>query len=118
MASLRRAKEEEKHGEQIEYESMVYFVLHKKYNAIKIGFSSDVDDRLSSIRMACPVYNAIKLLFWFEGGSKEEAEFHRRFRLYRLDGEWFELEGELRVFVEECLVTVTTQLNGLRSPLW
>ena len=101
---------------KIEYESMVYFIIHTKYNAVKIGYTTNVDQRLSDLRTSCPVYSDIELLFWFDGDSKEEAGFHRRFRMYRMDGEWFALEGELKVFVEECEDVVIKQT--LRGPLW
>ncbi len=103
--------------ELTEYESMVYFFLHRKYNAVKIGYTSNVDERLSDIRTGCPVHSDIKLLFWFRGSREEETEFHRRFRIYRLDGEWFALEGELETFVEECMTTVSKQVSR-KGPLW
>ena len=103
--------------ELTEYESMVYFFLHRKYNAVKIGYTSNVDERLSDIRTGCPVHSDIKLLFWFRGSREEETEFHRRFRMYRMDGEWFALEGELKDFVGECMaITRGQRLGGV--PLW
>ena len=97
--------------ELIEYESMVYFILHRKYNAVKIGYTSDIDKRISDFRASCPVHSDIKLLFWFDGNQKEEAEFHRRFRIYRLDGEWFALEDELKAFVEENITIMRKQVS-------
>lgn len=102
---------------KLEYESLVYFILQRKYNAVKIGFTTDIDQRISAIRTFCPMHNDIKLLFWFDGSQEEEREFHRRFRSYRLDGEWFSLEGELKDFVDECILTTKKQVPR-KSSLW
>lgn len=76
----------------------VYFVLSGK-NRVKIGFAKDVQSRIRDLQVAH--HTELKLLHTVEGTSRTEAEFHERFREYRVNGEWFKLAGALLKFLSK-----------------
>jgi hypothetical protein len=64
---------------------------------VKIGFSVDVDSRLSAIRSCSPV--PLGILALAPGGQEREIAYHQQFADHRLHGEWFarvpEIEAEI-----------------------
>jgi len=73
----------------------IYFIQAE--NFVKIGFAADVVSRFVSIR--CGNHVEVRLLSVIDGGLKAESDLHFRFADYRVHGEWFRLEGDLRTFV-------------------
>ena len=45
------------------------------------------------------------LLGELPGGRADEADLHRRFRSFRVRGEWFRYSDELRAFIDEAIAT-------------
>lgn len=78
-------------------ESWVYFIRLGTSKKVKIGKSFRVDRRMSSLKH--PLLGKLTLLAKVPGGHHEEKAFHKRFAQYRINGEWFKLEGELAEFV-------------------
>ncbi len=77
-------------------ESRVYFV--EGAGAIKIGTSTDVRSRLSTLQIASPY--ELTLLVTIPGDHERERALHDRFDRERLRGEWFRGDGELRMLVQ------------------
>ena len=79
-------------------QSFVYFIESEESGCIKIGFSVDVERRLSGLRSATPC--KLNLLLAVPGGPLEEARLHGAFLKEHKSGEWFHGYGRLRSFVE------------------
>jgi hypothetical protein len=77
--------------------SFVYFARRDTDDAIKIGFSRDVRRRMRSIRALLKV--RVVALAYMPGTMMDEREFHRRFAVHRLDGEWFSPAPEILALV-------------------
>lgn len=80
----------------------VYFV--KMGTFVKIGHTMDVAARMKTIQTSCPA--EIHLLRIERGTVEIERDFHRRFRRYRTNGEWFAIQGTLATFLRDCDVLV------------
>lgn len=77
----------------------VYFIKAKcEGNPIKIGYSIDPKKRLKSLQTASPV--KLKLVKAIPGNRDTERNLHRRFKKYRIRGEWFKSE-KLLSFIKE-----------------
>lgn len=84
------------------YHDCVYFILDAKSNAVKIGVSHSVTERMIDVQVGNP--NKLKVIAVITLRDSEqgdiEGELHRRFRHFRMRGEWFRYEGELKSFIE------------------
>ena len=58
---------------------------------VKIGVSVNIEERMKSIQMP----EEVTLFGVVDGWLSKETELHKRFKQYRLKGEWFRNEGEL-----------------------
>lgn len=65
---------------------------------VKIGWSDDLERRLSTIRRSLP--EQIKVHAALECHRKNERILHRQFAKYRTRGEWFRHEGELAQWIK------------------
>ncbi len=74
----------------------VYIVGFQRF--VKIGISVNVRERLAGLQTAIPV--PLKTYAILPGGQLEEASLHRRFKAYRMSGEWFRRTGALAAWVE------------------
>lgn len=92
----------------------VYFVLDRWSRAVKIGCSYQPERRLKALQTAHP--NELKLLFVIDAAECSEADFHERFAAAHLRGEWFEVKGELREFIEERLRAAGKDVDIPTSP--
>lgn len=83
----------QKHGGQPEWLSSgdVYFCRFD--SRIKIGFSTQIDIRMS-------VLQPDELLTFAPGSRADESRLHRRFEYARVRGEWFEPVPELIEYIE------------------
>lgn len=77
----------------------VYFL--RAGNTVKIGFSTNLSERLRNIRTGCP--EKVRLVKVVAGTMKTERMYHDRYAEYRLDGEWFDLRGRLAKYLEMCV---------------
>lgn len=76
----------------------VYFIQSGDEDGpIKIGYAANVRARFSAMQTGTPV--KLTLLATMPGGQGREMSLHSRFDRYRMSGEWFKYEGELRQFV-------------------
>jgi hypothetical protein len=77
----------------------VYFLMDREVGTVKIGWSTDYAGRIKSISGGHA--RPLKLLKLVRAkNSKKETEFHRQFKEYRLNGEWFRVEGKLKKFLQ------------------
>jgi hypothetical protein len=76
----------------------VYFAQAKHSGEVKIGFSTNVDNRLYAL--ANQRWTTMTLLGWVPGGPKVEREMHAKFDAFALGHEWFNPAPELLSFVE------------------
>lgn len=78
---------------------MIYFVQEKGLfrSRVKIGFTDNIKNRLSGLRVGSP--SVLKLVLLLPGTTQDEAGYHERFASYRLHGEWFSYGLKLRLFV-------------------
>lgn len=80
----------------------VYFM--KAGNVVKIGFTTNPRARLHSLQTGCADPAIIVKIV--EGTRRKERYFHKRFEIYRLKGEWFDLRGMLAKYLERCISPV------------
>lgn len=75
------------------HDPVVYFLRNGE--RVKIGYTVNLYDRVTSLSL-----RRSDILLLLDGGRALESAMHRRFHDYRIRGEWFELAGELRSFIE------------------
>jgi len=68
---------------------LVYLLKCNKY--YKIGITSNINDRLSTIRMSNPYKVELIYCEYFDDYIKVEKELHTKYLKKRIRGEWFEL---------------------------
>lgn len=76
----------------------IYFLQNGRRKLVKIGFSGDHISRIDSLQSATP--DKLKLLATLPGSRTLEAELHKRFAKYHVQGEWFSVEGELAKYID------------------
>ncbi len=88
----------------------IYFVHAPSLNRVKIGFT---EGRVQSRVDALQTGSAEKLIHLGSvGGTRyAEAQLHKRFASFRLEGEWFEVKGEFERFLVD-----TIQFGVRNSP--
>ncbi len=69
----------------------IYFIRSQDGH-VKIGFSVDVAGRMRELQVGHAI--ALELLGFIEGTRREELALHHRFAAYRVNGEWFRVDGE------------------------
>ena len=71
--------------------SVVYFVKHRRQDPIKIGYSSNLKQRLSDLKISSPY--GIDLIGTIKSPEAKnlESRIHKRLESHRLSGEWFDI---------------------------
>jgi hypothetical protein len=85
----------------------VYFVQGCCGGAIKIGFSKNPEKRLQGLQTGYP--DTLRILLLVPGKEKTEQYFHRKFELYRLNGEWFKPEKVILDEIKELKAKYASQ---------
>jgi hypothetical protein len=75
----------------------VYFIQNIRTGHVKIGFSTDVRSRLSSLQTS--QVDRLALLRLVDGGPATERWLHRRFAHLSVRGEWFAFDSEMLTIV-------------------
>ena len=78
---------------------MVYFI--KAENRLKIGYAEDPSKRIPSIQTSSPFQ--LEVLLIIDGDYSVESDLHKRFQDFRVSGEWFEFNDEIKSFIDEHL---------------
>jgi hypothetical protein len=81
---------------------------------IKIGFATDVLDRLQTLRVGCP-YPLVLAPSPMHEPEFAEAELHVQFARYRMQGEWFAWTDELAATIAR-LIPTQQERKQKRSP--
>lgn len=66
---------------------------------VKIGFTSDLDARLSNLSVSVP--GGVVILATLDGGKETEDFLHDKFAEHRIGGEWFEFAEPIRDFIRD-----------------
>lgn len=77
--------------------SRVYFIEAVGLDLIKIGYTSDLTERLRKLAPGCPA--PLRLLGTVPGGLEIERHYHERLAAYRSRGEWFRRSPALDAIV-------------------
>ena len=77
----------------------IYFIEEGLDGKIKIGYSTNPSERLKTLQTSNP--RTLRLLITIEGNEQDEKILHTKFSKYRLQGEWFEPNEEILIFIEE-----------------
>lgn len=87
----------------IEYAATLptYFAYSRALQLVKIGFSSNVRQRLISLKTDRPDAGEIVLIGWKEGGPLLEAELHEAFSLHRERNEWFHPHPSMAEYIDD-----------------
>lgn len=78
-------------------DGFVYFVINEKQSICKIGYSVSPAKRLKELQTGCPY--PLHIQKTVVGDIEMERLFHKIYKEYRLEGEWFKLEGKLKTFI-------------------
>lgn len=77
----------------------IYFIQVGVDGPIKIGFSSDVAQRLRTLQTGHT--EKLRLLHKQVGTKEDEAALHRKFRNIHIKGEWYEADPSLVEFIRK-----------------
>jgi hypothetical protein len=78
---------------------MIYFILDQTHQAIKIGFTQNLKQRIRGLQWG--TLSKLILLGSMEGDRRTEERLHVRFAGLHISGEWFRETPELRVFLAQ-----------------
>lgn len=80
-------------------EGLVYVIGNKSGGFCKIGFTRNVHKRIVEIQIGCPL--PLEIFCVVYGTMKTEQLLHKKYKDYRLNGEWFKYEGLLKENIEK-----------------
>lgn len=76
----------------------VYFIRPKGSDAVKIGTTINIEQRLSDLQTAN--FMELEILATIQLGEQAERELHKILENKHIRGEWFKLDDELMKFIE------------------
>lgn len=76
---------------------LVYFIRAESGGPIKIGWTHDIDRRLSTLNTSSPY--RLEVLATMQCRKDVELRLHERFKASRLNGEWFEPTADLLGYI-------------------
>jgi hypothetical protein len=82
----RQAAAIQRRVQQREATSLVYYIRRTSDGMIKIGFTSDIDKRMTDLQRE---HGELQLLHTAPGARPEEDALHKRFAAWNYQGEWF-----------------------------
>lgn len=81
------------------FSGFIYFIQGESGGPIKIGYTTDLEQRLKTLQTGYP--DRLDLLLAFPGKPKHEKAIHKQFEPYRLNGEWFRPTPEVMAKIKE-----------------
>jgi hypothetical protein len=78
---------------------VVYFLAAGAADIVKIGFTTNLDGRIRSLKTGSPT--DVEVLLAITGTMTTERELHKRFAADRLRGEWFRRSAPIEAFIAE-----------------
>ena len=99
------------HGVQI------YFI--RMSDTVKIGFSKSAVHRCNALQTANPY--TLELLGYFNGQIHDENQIHEELDRYRIRGEWFEFNDDVKKFIKDIIKErkghyLTKRIDAYESP--
>ena len=93
----------------------VYFIqCGGEYGPVKIGFSTNVKQRLWDLQLANPL--ELKLLFYMDAMKVTEKDLHKALENSNIRGEWFRPTRGLELFMLEMFIEQTDrEINRLKE---
>lgn len=82
--------------------SLIYVISAQGSGRVKIGHTTDLQERLKGIQTGCP-YPLIVLATYPGGTRAIEIRIHETFRSYRRSGEWFEFPALMGALVHQTI---------------
>jgi hypothetical protein len=81
--------------------SVVYVIGQQQSSIAKVGVTGgDLRKRLKGIQTGSPV--KLEVLWWFFASPEDEQRLHEEFADLRLEGEWFDFQGEEPDILVKC----------------
>jgi len=80
-----------------EYNGYIYIIGNLEHKVCKIGFSKNPQRRLIVLQTGSPY--ELSLFKKFIGNIPIEKKLHKKYKDYRLHGEWFEIRDELKEII-------------------
>jgi hypothetical protein len=78
--------------------SVIYFIsTHEDHDTIKIGYTTNLDSRLRSLRTSSP--NEPKIHLVIPGSRDDEQNLHRQFAPFHVRREWFRRAQPINDFI-------------------
>ncbi len=77
---------------------MVYFILNKEVNHIKIGYSKNPKQRLKTLQTSSS--HKLELIYSIEGDITIERFLHKQFKNSHIYNEWFYYDDKIIDFIE------------------
>lgn len=75
--------------------AMIYFLVEA--DQVKIGYALDIETRRKTLQTG--VAKTLFIVGAYEGDVKDEKELHRRFKDYKLRGEWFSVTQKVQEYI-------------------
>ncbi|KKL86416.1 hypothetical protein LCGC14_1944980 [marine sediment metagenome] len=91
--------QEDKEGNKVG--SSIYFIEAIGVEKIKIGVTTNIEERLNTLKTGSPV--ELKLLGVIPGGQESEKNIHDRLSAYRANGEWFFASTDVMEYIRKKL---------------
>lgn len=76
---------------------IVYFILAKRCNRIKIGSTTNINRRVYELSTSCP--DDVVLLGVMPSDGRTEVVVHKKFRHFRVQGEWFDADQSIHDYI-------------------
>lgn len=91
-----------RHGNQINKDGWIYFLLVEELQHLKIGFSINDPESVGGRWRSLQIGNSLELKFLGKVPATkwDETRFHVVFREFSIRGEWYRYEGLLKDKVE------------------
>ena len=97
-----------KYQDKKKYPGFIYFIQGESGGPIKIGYATEVSNRIRTLQTGYP--DTLKVLLAIPGNINNEKVFHNEFKEFRLHGEWFK--------PDEAIFEKIKQLEGQFFPHW
>ena len=94
---------------------MIYLIKCDKTESCKIGYSKNPENRLIQLQTGNPF--SLELVTSIEGGLKKEKLIHKFFKKYKLSGEWFSYNQDIKDYfkIEEPYLIYSSMILILKG---
>jgi len=83
----------------------VYLLKEEENDYFKIGISKNPQGRIKQLQTGSAGHITLYDEFVTEYASKIERALHRKYRIYNVNGEWFNLTREqAKAFIQDCQI--------------